>query len=138
MRESLNLAAEKGRSQVQKCCRDCDSKLTLGIRTGTDAVSVTIQIFAPKCTICWTTYAGLLNAGWLTLTTTEPHWLVLLLLSYPAAMLLSILDAWHTRRVWPVAATSIAWLLLVASWFANEPSLRYAGLAILLARTAMI
>ena len=138
MRERVHLAADEGSSEASRCCRDVNARLTSAIRTGTDTVTVILQLLAPKCAICWSTYAGLLNAGWLTLTTAKPHWLVFSLVSCLLAMSLSIRDAWRTRRVWPLVATVTAWLLFGAGWFTNEPSLRYAGFTVLLARTAMI
>jgi hypothetical protein len=138
MRERMHLVAGEGHREASTCCANANSRLASGLRTGTDSATVILQLLAPKCAICWSTYAGLLNAGWLTVTTTKPHWFVLSLISCLGAMSISGWDAWRARRVWPVLAAVAAWILLTAGWFADEPSLRYAGFTVLLARTAMI
>ena len=126
------------RRSASRCCQGADSRTASRLRTGTDAATVVLQLLAPKCAICWTTYAGLINAGWLTVSTAKPDWLVLSVISWLAAMSISAYDAWRTRRIWPVLVAAAAWLLLTAGWLANEPALRYTGITVLLARAAMI
>jgi hypothetical protein len=97
------------------------------------AAGIALQLAAPKCAICWTTYAGLLNASWFSVTSANPKWLALSMLSITLALMLAIRTAWRTQRSTPLACAAAAWLLVVAGWLSDMAPLKYAGLALLLA-----
>ncbi|MFX1676396.1 hypothetical protein PWR63_29775 [Paraburkholderia sp. A2WS-5] len=86
-----------------------------------------LQIVAPKCAICWTTYAGLFGASWFAATRYNPVWFAATLGA--AAVVLTL--AWHeTRRTRQYAAALASlpgWVLLLFGAFVGFASVRWAG-----------
>ncbi|WP_232515159.1 hypothetical protein [Burkholderia ambifaria] len=101
-----------------------------------NAIGVALQIAAPKCAICWTTYAGLLNAGWFAATQLSPLWFAASLLTILVTLYVTVRDAWRTRRCAAAGCTVLAWLLLIAGWFVGLSAIRIAGFALLSAAAA--
>jgi hypothetical protein len=108
-----------------------DSRLRRIVETGIKVCGVTLQIGAPKCAVCWTTYAGLFNAGWFAAKSASPLWLAFATLTLIVSLAAGLQRALQTRRYVALLATTVAWILLVAGWFAGLPAIRYAGFALL-------
>ncbi|RQS16011.1 hypothetical protein DIE07_00485 [Burkholderia sp. Bp9002] len=96
-----------------------------------NTIGVVLQIGAPKCAICWTTYAGLLNAGWFAATQFSPLWFATSLLTILVTLYVTVRDALRTRRCAAAGCAVLAWLLLIAGWFAGASAVRIAGFALL-------
>jgi hypothetical protein len=105
-----------------------------GIGAAARFAAVGLQIFAPKCALCWTTYAGLFNAGWFVATNLHPIWSSLAALTSTLAVCISLLAARRTRRyrAWLWAAAS--WSFLIAGWLLDSLPVRCLGFGLLAAR----
>jgi hypothetical protein len=116
-------------SEARACA--ADSRLRRIAETGVKVCGVILQIGAPKCAVCWTTYAGLFNAGWFAAENASPLWLALATLTLIVSLAAGLQRALQTRRYVALLATTVAWILLVAGWFTGLPAIRYAGFALL-------
>jgi hypothetical protein len=92
---------------------------------------IVLQIAAPKCAICWTTYAGLVNASWFAAETVNPLWLTFATLTLILSLIVGVQRALQTRRIAPIMGIATAWVLLVAGWFVGMSPVRYAGFTLL-------
>jgi len=93
---------------------------------------IVLQIGAPKCAVCWTTYAGLVNAGWFAATRLNPVWLTSSIVISMLTLAIMFRQALRARAYVTVLGAAVAWLLLIAGWFVDFPIARYAGLTLLL------
>jgi hypothetical protein len=105
-----------------------------GIETAARLAAVGLQIFAPKCALCWTTYAGLFNAGWFVATNIHPVWASLAALSSTLALCISLLAARRTRRYRAWLWTAASWSFLIGGWLLDCLPVRCLGFALLAAR----
>jgi hypothetical protein len=125
-------AVSRGRalaSEVCACSRTVRS--TGGARAVVDVSGIVLQIAAPKCAICWTTYAGLVNASWFAAETVNPLWLTFATLTLILSLIVGLQRALQTRRIAPIMGIATAWVLLVAGWFVGMSPVRHAGFALL-------
>jgi len=99
---------------------------------GIKVAGIVLQIGAPKCAICWTTYAGLINAGWFAVQSANPFWLAFATLTSIMSLVAGLQRALKTRRYAGFLGTTLAWALLVAGWLLDLALVRYAGFALLL------
>lgn len=106
-------------------------RLRRGAEAGVKVASIVLQIGAPKCAICWTTYAGLINAGWFVARNANPLWLAFATLTLILSLAAGLQRALQTRRYVALLGTTVAWVLLVAGWLTDVPPVRYAGFALL-------
>jgi len=102
-----------------------------GAEAGIKAAGIVLQIAAPKCAICWTTYAGLLNASWFAVTNFNPLWFASSALVSILTLTVALQKTWRTRRYGTVLCATVAWLLFIAGWCIDLPPVRYAGIALL-------
>ncbi len=127
------------------CGRECcpSSGLDAGmssirVRPGIEAVSrfasVGLQVFAPKCALCWTTYAGLVNASWFVATNVHPVWASLAALTSTLSVCVSLRAARRTRHHQAWLWTTAAWSCLVVGWLLDCLPVRYLGFGLLVAR----
>ena len=126
-------SASQGRALASEACacwRTVRSRR--GVRAVAEVSGIVLQIAAPKCAICWTTYAGLVNASWFVAETVNPVWLTFATLTLILSLGVGVRRAWQTRRIAPIMGTATAWVLLVVGWFADVSPVRYAGFALLL------
>jgi hypothetical protein len=107
------------------------ARVRRGAEAGIKAAGIVLQIGAPKCAICWTTYAGLLNASWFAVTNVNPLWLATSALVSILTLSVALRRTWQTRRYATVLCATVAWLLLIAGWCIDVPPVRYAGIALL-------
>jgi hypothetical protein len=107
-----------------------------GIETAARLAAVGLQIFAPKRALCWTTYAGLFNAGWFVATNIHPVWASLAALSSTLAMCISLLAARRTRRYRAWLWMAASWPFLIAGWLLDCLSVRWLGFGLLAASFA--
>jgi hypothetical protein len=117
-------------SEARACASD--SRLRRIAETGIKVAGIVFQIGAPKCAVCWTTYAGLINAGWFSVESANPLWLALATLTLIVSLAAGLRRALQTGRYVALLGTTAAWVLLVAGWFMDLPPVRYAGFALLL------
>src|ERR1700738_2386410 len=73
MMESTTGVCSCARVSEERACAS-DSRLRRIAESGIKC-GVVLQIGAPKCAVCWTTYAGLINVGWLAAESANPLWL---------------------------------------------------------------
>lgn len=104
-----------------------------GIGTAARLAAVGLQIFAPKCALCWTAYAGLVNASWFVATNIHPIWASLAALSSTLAVCISLLAARRTRRYRAWLWTAASWSLLIAGWLLDCFPVRCLGFGLLAA-----
>jgi hypothetical protein len=97
---------------------------------GIKVAGIALQIGAPKCAICWSTYAGLINAGWSAAQSANPLWLAFAALTMMISLAAGLRRALETHRYVALLATTVAWILLVAGWFTGLPLVKYAGFAL--------
>jgi hypothetical protein len=116
-------------SEARACASD--SPLRRIAETGINVCGVILQIGAPKCAVCWTTYAGLINVGWFAAESANPLWLAFGTLTLIISLAAGLQRALQTRRYVALLATTVAWILLVAGWFTGLQAIRYAGFALL-------
>lgn len=107
-----------------------------GLETAARLAAVGLQIFAPKCALCWTTYAGLFDAGWFVATNVHPIWASLAALSSALAVGISLLAARRTRRYRAGLWTAASWSFLTAGWLLDSLPVRCLGFGLLAARSA--
>ncbi|RAR50758.1 hypothetical protein C7401_14074 [Paraburkholderia unamae] len=88
-----------------------------------------LQIAAPKCAICWTTYAGLFGASWFAATRDNGLWFGTALSLMFVAAFLSWREARRTRRFAAACASLPGWLLMLAGAFVGIDCIRWAGVA---------
>jgi hypothetical protein len=105
-----------------------------GIETAARLAAIGLQIFAPKCALCWTTYAGLFNAGWFVATNIHPIWASLAALSSTLALCISLLAARRTRRYRAWLWTAASWSFLITGWLLDCLPVRCLGFGLLAAR----
>lgn len=115
-----------------RACAASDSRLRRLAETGIKVCGVALQIGAPKCAVCWTTYAGLINVGWFAAESANPLWLAFATLTLIISLAAGLQKALRARRYVALLATTVAWILLVAGWFTGLQAVRYAGFALLL------
>jgi hypothetical protein len=99
---------------------------------GVKVIDMVLQIGAPKCAVCWTTYGGLVNAGWFAATRLNPVWFTSSILISMLILAIMFRKALRARAYGTVLCAAAAWLLLMAGWFMDFPLVRYAGLTLLL------
>ena len=107
-----------------------------GIESAAKLAAVGLQIFAPKCALCWTTYAGLFTAGWFVATNIHPVWASLAALSSTLALCISLLAARRTRRYRAWLWTAASWSFLIAGWLLDSLPVRCLGFGLLAASFA--
>lgn len=120
MRETVNIA------------HTCWSAIRGRVADGGKVFGLLLQLGAPKCAICWTSYAGLLNAGWFVARTTNPWWLFLAGLMAAVSLGAGFRRARRRRQYTPLALAAAAWLLLACGWLLGASFARYAGAAVLM------
>jgi hypothetical protein len=104
---------------------------------GAKLVGTLLQLAAPKCVICWTSIAGLWNAGWFVARTTNPWWLFLASAAAAVSLGAGFISACRRRQFAAFALAVLAWLLLASSWILGTDFTRYAGIAVLLTSIAI-
>jgi hypothetical protein len=109
-----------------------------GIGAAARFAAVGLQIFAPKCALCWTTYAGLFNAGWFVATNLHPIWSSLAALTSTLAVCISLLAARRTRHYRAWVWTAAAWSFLIAGWLLDCLPVRCLGFGLLAARVTYV
>ena len=125
-------AVSQGRALASEACVCSRTVRSLrGARTVVEISGIALQIAAPKCAICWTTYAGLVNASWFAVETVNPLWLTFATLTLILSLIVGVQRALQTRRIAPIMGIATAWVLLLAGWFADVSPVRYAGFALL-------
>jgi hypothetical protein len=100
---------------------------------GAKAAGLMLQMLAPKCAFCWTTYAGLLNMGWFAATQLHPVWLIASISVLIVTLALMFRQARRTRRYGGPLCTVAAVLLMATAWITGIERIRYAGPILLLA-----
>jgi hypothetical protein len=104
---------------------------------GAKFLGTLLQLGAPKCAICWTSFAGLWNAGWFVARTTNPWWLFFACMTAAVSLGAGFISAWRRRRYAAFALAAGAWLLLACSWLLGATFTRYAGVAFLMTSIAI-
>jgi hypothetical protein len=107
--------------RVRRCAEAC-----------VKVAGMVLQIGAPKCALCWTTYAGLVNAGWFAATRLNPVWLTSSILISMLTLAIMFRQAFRARAYVTVLGAALAWLLLIVGWLVDFPTVRYTGLILLL------
>lgn len=98
---------------------------------GVEVAGIVLQIAAPKCAICWATYAGLVNASWFAAENVNPLWLACATLTLILSLAAGLQRALQTRRFTALLGTTVAWVLLVAGWLTDIAPVRCAGFGLL-------
>lgn len=88
-----------------------------------------LQIVAPKCAICWTTYAGLFGASWFAATRYNPVWFVATLCAAIVLLTLAWREARRAHHYAAVCAILTGWLLMFFGAFVGVPWVRWAGVS---------
>jgi len=108
------------------------SRLQRGAKMSTSAAMLALQIATPKCALCWSTYAGLINASWFAATAFNPTWMILTVLTATLSLGLNLYGAWRTRRYASLLLTIVAWSCFAISWIVGSIMAGYAGIALLI------
>lgn len=101
-------------------------------KISTSAAMLMLQIAAPKCALCWSTYAGLINASWFVMTALNPAWTILMALTATVSIGVSLSNAWRTKCYASLLLTCVAWSCLIVSWMIGSAWIAYTGIALLL------
>lgn len=96
-----------------------------------------LQIVAPKCAICWTTYAGLFGASWFAATRYNPVWFAAILCATFALLLRTWREARRARQYATALAMLPGGLLMLVGAFVGFAPLRWAGALWLVIAVAM-
>ncbi|WP_322048069.1 hypothetical protein [Paraburkholderia sp. J67] len=96
-----------------------------------------LQIVAPKCAICWTTYAGLFGASWFAATRYNPVWFAATLCVMFVVLSLTWREARRTRQYAAAFAILAGWLLMLFGAFVGVAGVRWVGVLWLGIVTAM-
>jgi hypothetical protein len=104
---------------------------------GAKLLGTLFQLCAPKCAICWSSFAGLWNATWFVAQTTNPWWVFFASLTAAVSLGVSFINAYRHRRYAAFALTTVAWLLLACGWLVGTSSTRYLGACLMLVSIAI-
>jgi hypothetical protein len=111
--------------------------LRRGSVAGLKAAGAIMQIIAPKCALCWSTYVGLANSTWGAATQLHPAWLLSSIWLSTLTIAVMLLHALKAGRYGPAACATAAYLLLVAGWLLDTSAARYGGFVLLAIAFAM-
>jgi hypothetical protein len=95
------------------------------------AAGAIMQIIAPKCALCWSTYVGLANSTWAATAQLHPTWLLWSIWLSALTIAVMLLQALKAGRYGPVACAAAAYLLLAAGWLLDVSAARYGGFGLL-------
>jgi hypothetical protein len=98
---------------------------------GLQLAAIALQVAAPKCAVCWTTYAGLLDASWFAATRFNPVWFAAMLCIALLMFVMHVHSAWRTRRYGIALLTLSGWGLVIGGSLIGVIAIRVAGVAIL-------
>lgn len=88
-----------------------------------------LQIMAPKCAVCWTSYAGLLGASWFAASRYNPGWYAAALCVTAMSLWLAWREARRTRHYVAACAIVPGWLLMLVGAFIGIDGIRWSGVA---------
>ena len=88
-----------------------------------------LQIVAPKCAICWTTYAGLFGASWFAATRYNPLWFTATLCATIVVLSLTWREARRAHQYAAACAILPGWLLMLSGAFVGVAWVRWVGVS---------
>jgi hypothetical protein len=100
------------------------------------AAGLVLQLIAPKCAVCWSSYLGLASSTLAAALRLNPAWSFSSLAISSLTLAIMLLQAVRGRRYGPASLAAVAYLLLTSGWLADLPPVQDGGLILLMAAFA--
>jgi hypothetical protein len=100
------------------------------------AAGAVLQLIAPKCAVCWSSYLGLVSSTLAAAVRLNPVWSLSSLAISTLTLAIMLLQAVRGRRYGPASLAAVAYLLLTSGWLADIPLMRGVGLILLMSAFA--
>ena len=96
------------------------------------AAGAILQLFAPKCAVCWSSYLGLASSTLAAAVRLNPVWSLSSLAISALTLAIMLLQAVRGRRYGAASLAAVAYLLLICGWLADIPPMQDVGLILLM------
>jgi hypothetical protein len=96
------------------------------------AAGAVLQLIAPKCAVCWSSYLGLASSTLAAAVRLNPVWSLSSLTISTLTLAMMLLQAVTGRRYGPASLAAVAYLLLTFGWLADIPPMQDVGLILLM------